>query len=162
MKIPILNASLLPDTSGNVFPDITTNYGFTNSMGMIYAFKQGANGYLTGFFQVPKAPASSTIYFEWTANAITGNVVWQLIYKKIASAALLDVALATTSDENVTVVTAAPGTAKDRVESSISLTNANFTAGDIILFQLGRNGANASDTMAAAAVLLAAAYDDGN
>ena len=50
-------------------------------------------------------------------------------------------------------VTNAAATDWDRHEISIAVTDANFSAGDIVQFTLFRDGTDAGDTIAAAVVL---------
>lgn len=82
----------------------------------------------------------------WETTATTGNAVWDFDYTAVATAESLD---PSADQQSVTVTTAASGTARNRIESSMALTAGNLAIDDVIIGNLSRDGASA-DTIAAA------------
>jgi hypothetical protein len=112
-----------------------------------------------GRFTVPKNyVGTAKIIVVWTATATTGNVVWDFDYRAVGGndAESLD---QTGFQESVTVTDAAPGAAHRRLEASATLTAANLAVDDEVEFQISRDGADASDTMAAAAMLFEVLFE---
>lgn len=152
-RIPILN-SVLPDTSGNVFPESyatkATNDVWQNS---IWVFNDTDTRLLLyGSFAVPKNyVGTAKVIIVWTSTATSGDVIWDFDYRGVGSndSESLDQAGV---QEAVTVTDTAPGATDRRLEVSIDLTSANLAADDTVTFLFGRDG-TASDTMAAAAIL---------
>ena len=155
-RIPILGPSTLPDTSGNVFfepyPIKATNDRWKHGH---WIFNDTSTRLeLYGKFTIPQNyVGSSKVVIDWTTTATSGNVVWDYDYRAVGgdNAESLD---QTGQDEAVTVTDAAPGAANRRLEVTITLTAGNFVAGDTVEFLVARDGADASDTMAAAAQLV--------
>lgn len=108
---------------------------------------------LHGGFTVPKNyVGTAKLVVVWTSTAITGSVVWDADYRAITGndTESLD---QTTNQESVTVTDVAPGAAHRRLEALLALTSANLAADDEVEFALFRDGTDAADTMAAAAML---------
>lgn len=158
-RISILGSFTNPDTSGDVFPDQLGNY-FTNDLykGLAFVFADTSTkiGLIIGF-NVPKNYSASTtdpkIIVVWTSSTSANNVVWDCDYRAFGGndTESLD---ASTHQESVTVTDAAPSASWERLEASMALTRANIAADDTIHAILSRDGANASDTHAAAAVVV--------
>jgi hypothetical protein len=146
--LSIFGSPTLPDASGNTWfepASITqTNDRYPQ---LVPRFKDTATQVaIGGNFVLPLNFVSApTILVRWTTTATSGNAVWVFAYTAIAVGESLD---PSTDQESVTVTTAAPGTSQLEVESSMSLTAGNFTAGDNVQFIIARNGAGA-DTIAA-------------
>lgn len=157
-RIPILNQFTRPDASGNVFwePFSVKATNDVWQMG-VWVFNDTATRLLLyGSFMVPQNyVGTAAIILPWSASATTNNVVWDFDYRAIGGddAESLDQA---TAQEAVTVTDAAPTAAWNLLTPSASLTASNLAAGDLVEFIIARDGASASDTMAAAAVLFGA------
>lgn len=157
-RIPILNQFARPDDSGNVFWE-PFNVKATNDQWRhgVWVFNDTATRLvLYGSFLVPKNYVGTpSILLPWSASATTGNVVWDFDYRAIGgdNTESLD-QLGT--QEAVTVTDAAPTAAWNRLVPSVALTAANLAADDIVQFLIARDGADAADTMAAAALLFGA------
>lgn len=154
----ILGVNTREDNSGNVFVEPfsvkATNDLFSPDVAIFN--DSGTRIGLRGVFRVPQNYVGSpAILIEWTSTATSGNVVWDFDYRAIATGESLD---PSTVQEAATVTDAAPASAMNRESASISLTGANLAAGDLVLFELFRDGANGSDTMAAAAILMHAYF----
>ena len=160
-RLPILGWATLPDTSGSVFCEPqsvkATNDVFPQ---LVWVFNDTATRIgLGGRFTVPKNyVGTAKIIVVWSATATTNNVVWDFEYRGVGgdNAESLD---QTGNQESVTVTDAAPGAAHRRLEASMSLTSSNLAVDDEVEFTLFRDGANASDTMAAAAMVYAVLFE---
>lgn len=145
-----------PDDSGNVFWE-PLNVKATNDVWQhgVWVFNDTATRLLIyGSFMVPQNYVGTpSIIVPWTSTATTGNVVWDFDYRAIGGddAESID---QTGTQEALTVTDAAPTAAFRLLVPSMSLTGSNLAAGDFVQFLLGRDGANASDTMAAAALAM--------
>ena len=152
----LLEGDLLPDTSGNVFFEPysikATNDIFKHG---VWIFNDTATKLqIFGTCDIPKEyVGTASIIIVWTSTATTGNVVWDFDYRAVGGndTESLDQA---TFQESVTVTDAAPTAANNRLEVSVNLTSANLAADDTFEFAIGRDGADAADTMAAAAILV--------
>jgi hypothetical protein len=156
LLMPILGEGAVPDTSGNVYPEVLLNL-LTNDLypHIVFVFKDsGTKCEIHGSFRVPQNyVGTAKIVAEVAANATTGNVVTDFDYRAIADGESLD---PSTDQENVTATTTMPGTAWLRKDIEMALTSANLAVGDRVEFSFGRDGAvggGATDTLAAAMVL---------
>lgn len=146
---------------GSVYPDAFSNHGGGTTFDpLVWVFADtGAREELHGVFQVPEDFASAAqIKVYWTASATSGNVEWDFDYDAAGGddAETLD---PSSADESVNVADAAPTTAANLLVVTLSLTDGNFAAGDTVQFILARDGADAGDTMSAAAILVEAAFE---
>lgn len=114
---------------------------------------------LYGTFEVPEnyvgAPKVKVV---WTSTGTTGNVVWDFDYRAIGGTNTESFDQAT-AQESVTVTSAAPGATDRRMVAEMALTAANLSAGDTVEFLFGRDGASASDTLAAAVTVHAILFE---
>jgi hypothetical protein len=151
----ILGHATLPDTSGNVFWEPysvkATNDQWRHG---VWIFNDTATRLLLyGQFVVPQNyVGSAKVYPVWTSTATTGNVVWDFDYRTVGGDDTTSLDQAGT-EEALTVTDAAPTAAHRRLTPSMTPTAGNFSAGETVEFLLARDGANASDTMAAAVIL---------
>lgn len=153
----LLGHNTVPDSSGNVFVEPYTVKA-TNDVwgGLITVFNDTATRLgLRGFISVPKnynSGGTVKIVVVWTATATSGNVVWDFDYRGVTGndAESLD---QTGQQEQLTVTDAAPGAAHRRLEVTMTVTAGNLAADDTLEWELFRDGASGSDTMAAAALL---------
>lgn len=161
-QISILGPGTLPDDSGDVFlePYSVKDSGAAIAPMVLVFNDSGAKDGLRGSFVVPQDyVGSASLKTLWTANATSGAVVWDLSYLTRAAGEDMGAAATDTTD---TVTDTKSATAFDLEIAEISVTSADFTAGDVVTFELFRDGANASDTMAAAAIVFDVVfeYDD--
>ncbi len=157
VEIPILGAHTVPDQSGNVYL-IPLSFFATNDLYDTMAFAFGDSGTkieLNGSFVVPQnyAGTAASIVVLWTAAATAGDVVWDFDYNAIGGddAESLDPSSHTDSD---TATDDAPSVSLERQVATITLTAGDFAAGDLVLFQFGRDGTSGSDTLAATALVV--------
>lgn len=162
MKFSLLNHTLRFSSDGNCYPATLIDLvAATNDPTLAIGFKDGAVvPTLAGAFEVPESWTAKTLALQivWTTSSISGTVDWNFRYKAVAGddAATLDVARTAYDTEAFTNQTdAAPTTARNRLEKSITLTAANFAADTTILWELWRDSADATnDTMTATAAVL--------
>lgn len=153
--IPILGANTVPDSSGNVTPDLYSRKA-TNGVWpfLVYVFEDsGTKIGLSGLFRVPKNyDRVAKVWIEWTSAETSGNVVWTFEYRTVSGddSESMDQAGVLQSSS---VTDAAPSAAHRRLSVDIDLTDANFSGDDLVEFTLYRNGANASDTLSGEAIL---------
>lgn len=161
-RIPILGAASFPtDTAGNVFFE-PYSIKATNDVWkrLVCVFNDTATRIgLAGGFTVPKNYAGGAkIIVVWTSTATSGNCRWEFDYRTVAGddSASLDQA---GTEESAGVTDAAPTAAHNRLEASISLTAGNLSGDEEVEFELFRDGADAADTMAAAALLFSLMFE---
>lgn len=158
--IPILGANTIPDASGNVFLepyDLKATNDVWKFLVFIFADTATRIG-LRGLFRVPENYVTTAkIIVEWTSTATSGNAVWDFDYRAVGGddAESMDQA---GTQESVSVTDAAPTAANRKLAASVNLTSANLAAGDLVEFELFRDGADGGDTMAAAAIMFGAYF----
>jgi hypothetical protein len=154
-RIPILGWATLPDINGQAFPE-SYDTKATNDVWdrLVMVFNDSIiRSALAGGFAVPKNYVGTPkLIIVWTATATSGAVVWDFDYRAVGGndAESLD---QTGTQEAVTVTDTAPGAAHRRLEAEIALTAGNFAVDDEVEFLFARDGTDAADTMAAAALL---------
>jgi len=165
-RLPIFGWSMRPDDTGECWLEpydvLATNdawkrlvlrFGASNAAQP--TVRHGAHG----GFTVPKNyVGSSVLVIVWTATLTSGNVVWDFDYRTVAGNDTTSLDQSGT-EQAVTVTDAAPGAAHRRLEITSSLTAANFAADEEVEFFLARDGADAADTMAGAALLFNAFFE---
>lgn len=158
-RLPIVTHGALPDGSGDVFFE-PYSIKSTNDLlgGLVLIMNDSANrNGIRGNFQIPQNyVGSAKLLIDWTATATTGDVEFDFDYDAIAVGETLDPA---TLQETVNINDTAPSTAHDRLTAEITLTDANFAVGDQVLFELFRDGTDAGDTMAAAAIIFGVYFE---
>lgn len=106
-----------------------------------------------GAFEVPQNYASAAnLIVVWTATLTTGDVEWDFDYRAVGGNDIESLDQSGTQ-ESVNANDTAPSAAYERMEVSIALTDGNFAIGDLVEFLLARDGTDAGDTMAGAAIL---------
>lgn len=158
--VPILGANTIPDTSGNCFLESYTTRATNDVWGfLVFIFADTATRIgLRGMFRVPQNyVGTAAIIVEWTSTATSGDVEWDFDYRAIGGndAESMDQA---GTQETVNSNDVAPTAANNRLSFSLSLTSANLVAGDLVEFELFRDGTDGGDTMAAAAILFGAYF----
>lgn len=145
----------MPSNTGNNFfeplPIKATNDIF-NNLNIIFN-DTAAKERVDGKWTVPKDFVSgATIRFVWTSTAIAGNAVFDIDYSCIGGndAESLDPAAV---QRNATGTDAAPGTTMYRLIKDIAMTDADLAVDDTVYMGVSRDGADQSDTIAAAVIL---------
>lgn len=154
-RIPILGIGTGPDNSGNVFPE-RINVKLTACPWKYFIWVFNDSGTRIGLefsFDVPQDYVGAAKFIPvWTSTATSGNVPWDVDYRAVGGNDIESLNQATVQ-ETVTITDAAPSAAAERLEAIIVPTASNFAAGDSVQGTLFRDGAEAADTMAAAAIL---------
>lgn len=152
-KLSILGDGLKPDNSGAVYQQ---PYTVEDSAAVIDPLvwileDSGTKIGLSGKFKIPENyVGTAKITVLWNANATSGAAVFDLSYLARTTGEDMGAAATDTTD---TVTTTTNGTAFNLNESSMTLTSADFAAGDTVPFEVFRDGANASDTLAVSAII---------
>jgi hypothetical protein len=154
-RIPILGPGTIPDDSGDVFLEPytvkATNDAWKRLM-IVFNDTSGRVG-LHGGFAVPRDfVGSPKIIVVWTSTATTGDVEWDFDYRAVGGDDVESLDQSGVS-ESVNVNDTAPSAGHERMEAVLSLTASNLSADDSVEFALFRDGADAGDTMAAAAIV---------
>ena len=138
-----------PDSSGNGYPALSTNNGFTVVRRVVPAFTKLVDGTWEGSIRIPQDYTSSpVIVCSFVANATTGAIRVQVSDVVVASAVSEDTAYTAETAANTTV----PATAKLRFDISTTLTTTPV-AGSTLNVKIARVGTNAGDTLAVDALL---------
>lgn len=158
--VPILGVNTIPDTSGSVYMEPFSVKATNDVWGfLVFIFADTATRIgLRGLFRVPQNYiGTAAILVEWTSTATSGDVEWDVDYRAIGGndAESMDQA---GTQETVNSNDTAPTAANNRLSFSLSLTSANLVAGDLVEFELFRDGTDGGDTMAAAAILFGAYF----
>jgi hypothetical protein len=149
-RIPIFGASTLPDTSGNITPEPSAVNLLANDLYQGLVFKAADSGTkvtLGGAFKVPQNYAGTPKFGIFVATtATTGDWQYDVDYRTIVDNDSVD---PTTHEESITGLITVPGTARLADIQELAATAGNFSAGDSVFFLMGRDGAQAADTLAA-------------
>jgi hypothetical protein len=143
-RLPIINGYTKPDNNGNTyFEPAAINFGSNDRYDhMLLAFtSQSAKQGIAGKFTVPKNyVGTAKIIIVWATTATSGDVAWNVAYTSVGGdgAESLDPSADQEAPSNVTDT--ASGTARRRMETSITLTSANLAADDEVLFNFTRDG----------------------
>lgn len=136
-RISILNGSVLPDATGNVYLDSLNSMNANDFYpSLAWAFADTATRLLLrGSFRVPPDyVGTAVIGVVWATTATSGNSDWEWDYRAIADGESADPA---TNQESVDLSPdAAPGTACLLEYSTASLTSSNLAAHDIVQWAL--------------------------
>jgi putative transposon-encoded protein len=151
----------VPDDSGNVFfepYDIKATNDVWKRLVVIFNDTATRIG-LRGGFTVPKNYVGTPkIIVVWTATAITGDVEWDFDYRAVGGNDVESLDQAGTQ-ETVNLNDTAPGAEHRRLECLLALTAANLAVDDEVEFELFRDGTDAGDTMAAAAIVFEVLFE---
>jgi len=162
-QIPILGATTVPDGSGNVFfqPYTAVDSGAViDPLVLTFADDASKMG-VRSIFTVPQNYIGSASFrIIWTANSsVSNSVVWDLSYLTRSGTEDMGAAATSTSD---TVTDAHTGTAFERNDAEITVTDGDFAAGDQVLYELFRDGANGSDDLADDALVFQILFEYDN
>lgn len=160
-RVNIFNWAVVPDTSGDVFFE---SYAIkaTNDVWdhLILVFNDTSTRIgVHGRFDVPENyVGTANLVLRWTSTATTGDVEWDFDYRAVGGNDTESFDQSGTQ-ESVNSNDTAPSAANERMVISISLTDANFAAGDEVQFTLFRDGTDAGDTISAAVMLFGAYFE---
>lgn len=160
-RVPILGFGTVPDTSGDVFFEPYTIKATNDVWGRLVAIfsDTATRDGLHGGFTVPKNYVGSPkIVVVWTATATTGDVEWDFDFRAVGGDDTESLDQSGTQ-ESVNINDTAPSAAHERMEASLTLTAGNFAVDDEVEFTLFRDGTDAGDTMAAAAIVFAVLFE---
>jgi hypothetical protein len=157
--LPLLNTHSLPDSAGDVYfepSNVNLNSNDRYSHAVVAFTSQSARRGFYGKFRVPQNYVGTPkVEIEWVTTATTGDVAWDIDYTAIADGESYD---PSADQQSATVTDTAAGTARLLNRATITLTAANFAAGDEVQFYLVRDAADAADTLAATAWLVGLYY----
>ena len=151
----ILGIGTVPDSSGDVFLEpISIKLTASPWEYLVVIFNDSGTRIGLHFsFDVPQDYVGAAKFIVvWTSTAIAGGVPWDVDYRAVGGNDTESLDQAGTQ-ETVTVTDAAPSVTEERLEAIITPTAGNFVAGDSVQGTLFRDGVEAADDMAAAAVL---------
>lgn len=162
-RIPILGWATRPDDSGKVWfepQDILGTNDVWDRM-LLRLDEDGTNATapttrhgVHGSFSVPKNYIGTPkVIIVWTATVVTNAIVFDFEYRAVGGSDTESLDQAGTQ-ESVTLTTGAePSAAWERMEDEIALTAGNFAIDDAVSFFFARDGADAADTKAGAALI---------
>lgn len=158
--IPILGPGTLPDSSGNVYaePAAVNLQANDRYPAIVFVFKDTSTRLALGVsFRVPQNyVGTAKILLRWATTATANKVVWEFDYTSVATGESGD---PSADQESVASTgTTVPGTARLLAEESITLTGSNLAAGDFVMGQIIRDGADTTNDTAAASAYLLGAY----
>lgn len=140
-----------PDASGNGYPALSTNNGFSNVRRVVPAFTKSVDGTWEGAVEIPQNYVSGgVVVCSFVCNATSGAIRVQVSDSVVAAAVSEDTAYTAETAANTTV----PGTAKLRFDISTTLTT-TLAAGSTLNVKVARVGSNGGDTLAVDALLWA-------
>ena len=147
--LDIGSESFTPDASGEVFPSkysVKDTGTILDPVVMVYKNSGTKDGAAKSFIVPQNYVGTAKLIVYWNVNATSGNAIFDLSYLTRSDAEDMGAAATDTTD---TVTTTTDGTAFNLNTSTMTLTAGDFAAGDIVMVELFRDTANASDTLAA-------------
>ena len=160
-RIPILGFGTIPDDSGDVFLE-PYSVKATNDVWerLVAIFNDVSTRIgLRGGFSVPENyVGTAKIVIRWTSTATSGDVEWDFDYRAVGGDDTESLDQAGTQ-ESVNQNDTAPSAAHERMVAELTLTSANLAAGDEVEFELFRDGTDAGDTLAAAAIVFGVYFE---
>jgi len=156
-RVSILGPGTIPDTSGQVFfqPYKAVDTAAVLDPLVLTFNNSGTKDGVRGSFRVPENyVGTAKLLTVWTANATSGTFIidWSVLTRSGAE----DMGAAATRTTE-TVTDTKTGTAFVREEASLTLTDADYAAGDEVLFEMFRD--TISDDMAAAALVFSVHFE---
>jgi len=158
-RIPILGPGTVPDSSGDVFFEpysIKASNDVWNRLVLIFNDSGNKDGCQGGFVVPKNYVRNANLIVVWTAATDTGTVTWDFDYRAVGGddTESLD---QSGQQEQVTATDNAPSTAQNRIETSIALTDGNFSVDDEVTFELFRDTPN--DTMSVSAIVFSVMFE---
>jgi len=161
-EIFILGVNTIPDASGDVFqqPYSILDTGPPAIDPLVLVFNDsGAKDGVRGAFQVPQnyvGTAKLNVYWNSSNTTAARDAVFDLSY--LARSAGEDMGAAAT-DTTDTVTSLDSTTAFALNKATMTLTAGDFTAGDIVTFELFRDGVEAADDLALALMVFVVTFE---
>ena len=157
LRIPIFGPLTVPDSSGDVFfqPYSIIDSGAVIDPLVLVFNDSGAKDGIRGSFRIPENYVGSPVLeIVWTANATSGTftVDWSVLTR--SGTEDMGAAATRTTETGTDTKT---GTAFAREEFRITLTAADYVAGDNVLFEVFRDSPN--DTMGAPAAVFSIDFE---
>ncbi len=138
-----------PDATGNGYPALSANNGFSAVRRVVPGFTKSVDGTWEGAVRIPQNYSSGGIVIcSFVANATTGNIRTQVSDSVVAVSVSEDTAYTAETAATTTV----PGTAKQRFDISTTLTT-TLVAGSTLNVKVARVGSAGTDTLAVDALL---------
>lgn len=157
--LPLFNAHTLPDTTGSSYfepSNVTLLVNDRYNHLVLALASQIARHGVGGKFRVPQNYVGTPkIEIEWVTTANSGDAIFDIDYTAIADGESYD---PSADQQTATVTDTAAGTARLLNRATITLTAANFAAGDEVQFVLVRDAAEPLDTLAATAWIVGAYF----
>lgn len=154
-RLSILGWQTRPDDTGDVFFEpysIKATNDQWQHLVLVMNDTATRNG-IYGVFDVPQNyVGTANLIVVWTSTATSGDIEADFDYRAVGGNDTESLDQAGTQ-ESVNSNDTAPSAAHERMELSIALTDGNFSAGDTVEFFFPRDGTDAGDTMAAAALI---------
>ena len=154
-RIPIIDWTIAPDNSGNVFfenADVKSTNKVWKRLVCIFKDSSTLDG-LDGSFNVPPSYVSgANLILVWTATAIVGNYASVFDYRAVGGNDVESLDQAGVQ-QSVSSLDAAPTAINNRMQTSIPLTDGNFAPDDTVPYTFFRDG-TAADTIADAIQLV--------
>lgn len=149
----------LPDTSGSVYwqPSsvLDTNDRFPHEV--LVLPDSGTDIAASAQFAVPKNYSSTTtdptVVIVWRSSATTGDLRVTVATYVASGDNTTSMDPTTDTEASAAVTDTAGGAAMRRMEFSVTLTKANYSADASVLLKLTRTGSNVGDTLAASAIV---------
>ena len=145
--LSLLNGTVLPDTSGNVYfqpyPILATNDFWKHG---IWAFlNPSADETIYGTMQIPSVYAQTSLVFTARINSTvtSGTAAGEFGYRCVADAASLD---QSSAQETLNATVSIPGTANQAASLTFTATASNCSAGNILEWYFARD--DSADTVA--------------
>lgn len=154
-RVNIIDWSTKPDDSGEVYLE-PYNVRATNDVWKhhVVIFEDGSTRTgLYGTFQVPQGYVdTANLIIIWTTVATTGDVEWDFDYRAVGGddTESFD---QTGTQESVNINDTAPSASHERMVATVSLSDANFSPGDLVEFFFARDKSDAGDTISDATIL---------
>lgn len=154
-RLSILGWQTRPDDTGEVFFEpysIKATNDQWQHLVLVMNDTATRNG-VYGVFDVPQNyVGTANLVVVWTSTATSGDIEADFDYRAVGGNDTESLDQSGTQ-ETVNSNDTAPSAAHERMELSIALTDGNFSAGDTVEFFFARDGTDAGDTMAAAALI---------
>lgn len=152
---PIIGWQTRPDDSGEVLFEpysIKATNDQWKHLVLVMNDSITRNG-IYGVFEVPQNYVdSANLVVVWTSTATSGDIEADFDYRAVGGNDTESLDQSGTQ-ETVNSNDTAPSAAHERMELTIALTDGNFAAGDTVEYFFPRDGTDAGDTMAAAALI---------
>lgn len=160
-RLPILNWTIVPDTSGDCFLEPLTVKATNDAWSrFVVVFNDTATriGFHGGFTIPKNYVGTANLIVVWTSTATSGDVEFDFDYRAVGgdNSESLD---QSGTQESVNNNDTAPGAAWRRMECSIDLTDGNFAVDDEVEFAFFRDGTDGGDTIAAAVTVFALFFE---